>query len=117
MGLVKHVIRTPVPVGLPSLPAPRAPFMALEHEGSGPLGTSTCKGDLNNVCSFNPTSIIVGVLLRFHRCVKGGWQDRKTAKMLSTSRMLKNTLCTDFRAYLLSMVNIGRRHNALRNVQ
>lgn len=73
----------------PSLPAPRAPFMALEHEGSGPLGTSTCKGDLNNVCSFNPTPIIVGVLLRFHRCLKGGWQDWKTKKMLTTSRMLK----------------------------
>lgn len=55
---------------VPSLPAPRAPFMAVEHEGSGPLGTSTCKGDLNNVCSFNLTPIIVGFSLRFHCCLK-----------------------------------------------
>lgn len=84
MGLVKHVIRTHVEKWLPvpSLPAPRAPFMALEHEGSGPLGTSTCKGDLNHDCSFNPTPIIVGVLLRFIRCLKGVWQDWKTEKML-----------------------------------
>lgn len=46
--------------------APRAPFMALMHGGSGSLvGTSTCKGDLNNV---KPTSIIVAFSRCFHCC-------------------------------------------------